>query len=152
MYRGIIPRVNPVMGCGLSDQQASPGILESEDVMIFSDILALAKAGYSPADVKELLSFDTGSSSNTPPVTPNTPAGGDINKEDPKQEPKEEPKEDPKQEPTEDPKQEPTEEQRKIAELEQALAEAQKFNINKDLSDKIISDEDKLKDLFRGFM
>lgn len=111
--------------------------------MIFTDILALAKAGYSPADVKELLSLDTGSPV-TLPGSPSTPTGGDINKEDPKQEPKEEPKEDPKQEPTED--------QKKIAELEQALAEAQKLNVNKDLSDKIISDEDKLKDLFRGFM
>lgn len=115
--------------------------------MIFSDIIALAKAGYSPADVKELLSIDTTPSVSSPPVN-NTPAGGDI--KDPPEEPK---PEQPKQpEPKPEQPEEPSEDQKRIAELEKALAEAQKLNVNKDLSDKIISDEDKLKELFKGFM
>lgn len=116
--------------------------------MIFGDIIALAKAGYSPADVKELLSVDTSSLESPPDNT--TPAGGDKKIEEPKEEPKQEPKEEPKQEP-EKPG-EPTDDQKKIAELEKALAEAQKLNANKDLSDKVISDEDKIKELFKGFM
>ena len=126
--------------------------------MIFSDIIALAKAGYSPADVKELMelntdtSIDNSASSGHIVTTPDQSGSGEA--EDKKEYPAQEPK---KEEPEKkDPEPEiKTEEaamyKMEIDRLKRSLAEAQKNNVTKDLSDKL-SDEDKLNNLFRGFM
>lgn len=126
--------------------------------MIFSDIIALAKAGYSPADVKELMSLNTDTSCDDSALSDqkvNTPdqsgsGGAEDKKEDPAPEPK---KEEPEKK---DPEPEITTEEAAIYKMEidrlkRSLAEAQKNNVTKDLSDKL-SDEDKLNNLFRGFM
>lgn len=126
--------------------------------MIFSDIIALAKAGYSPADVKELMSLNTdtscdNSASSEQTVTTHDQSGSggaEDKKEDPAQD--QEKKEPEKKDPEPEIK---TEEaamyKMEIDRLKRSLAEAQKNNVTKDLSDKL-SDEDKLNNLFRGFM
>ena len=126
--------------------------------MIFSDIIALAKAGYSPADVKELMaintdtSIDNSASSEQKVITPDQSGSGEA------EDKKEDPAPDPKKEEPEKKDPEPeikTEEaamyKMEIDRLKRSLAEAQKNNVTKDLSDKL-SDEDKLNNLFRGFM
>lgn len=126
--------------------------------MIFSDIIALAKAGYSPADVKELMALNTDSScgnsasSEQIVTTPDQSGseGAEDKKEDPAQEPKKEEPEKKDSEP-EIKTEEAALYKMEIDRLKRSLAEAQKNNVTKDLSDKL-SDDDKFKNLFRGFM
>ena len=86
--------------------------------MKFSDILALAKNGYSPKDIKDLLAL--------------------ADPEEPEQ----------KQEP-----EQPEDKDAKIIDLEKKIAELQKLNTTKDLSDKKQqSDDDIFKELMKEFM
>ena len=114
--------------------------------MKLEDIIALAKQGYKPADIKELVALaDT----------------------EPKEQPKEEPKEQPKEEPKEEPKEQPKEEPKHSAEVEElkklilnqteqlnasqkALEELQKGNTREDLLNS--NDKQKtLNDIVRDF-
>ena len=103
--------------------------------MKFSDILALAKNGYSPKDIKDLLALS--------------------DPDEPEQE-KPEPEPDQKQEPEPEQKQEPDkpdDKDAKIIDLEKKIAELQKLNTTKDLSDKKPkSDDDIFKELMKEFM
>ena len=54
--------------------------------MKLADMIELARLGFKPSDIKELLSMPDPSESNDP-------------KEDPKKDPKKDPKEDPKEDP-----------------------------------------------------
>ena len=92
--------------------------------MKFSDILALAKQGYSPKDIKDLLALSD----------PDEPE----DKQDPEK------KQDPEQ---------PEDKDAKIIDLEKKIAELQKLNTTKDLSDKKPkSDDDIFKELMKEFM
>lgn len=116
--------------------------------MKFSDILALAKQGYSPKDIKDLLALSD-------PDEPE-PKQDTEDEQDPEQKQDTEDKQDPEQkqdpEPKQDPKQ-PEDKDAKIIDLEKKIAELQKLNTTKDLSDKKPkSDDDIFKDLMREFM
>ena len=100
--------------------------------MKFEDLVAFAKAGYKPADVKELLEMQI-----------------ESNQPEPEPEPIQEPEPEPIQEP------EPEPDYKKLYEESLAkLKEAQKANVLKDVSssDDNKSDDDIVKDLFRSFM
>ena len=102
--------------------------------MKLDDIIALAKQGYKPSDVKELIEFSK-----------------DESKDEPEEEPKEEPEEEPKDEPEEEPK---DEKQKEIDELKGQIKKLQEENSRKDNSDNedLKSDDEKLVDLFRDFI
>ena len=117
--------------------------------MNFSDILALAKQGYKPSDIKELLTIPT-EDNNTPPASASlddgtdggntpTPSAPDPTKEEPKEEPKPNPLDD--------------EVKALRAELEQtkkSLAKAQEANRREPMgSDK---KTDPIEDIVRKFM
>lgn len=116
--------------------------------MKFSDILALAKNGYSPKDIKDLMALSD----------PDEPEKQEpeLEKQEPepepeKQEPEQEKQEPEKQEPEQ--KQEPDDKDAKIIDLEKKIAELQKLNTTKDLSDKKPkSDDDIFKELMKEFM
>ena len=92
--------------------------------MKFEDLVAFAKAGYKPADVKELLEMQI--ESNQP---------------------------EPEPEPIQEPEPEP-DYKKLYEESLAKLKEAQKANVLKDVSssDDNKSDDDIVKDLFRSFM
>ena len=108
--------------------------------MKFTDIIALAKAGYSPADVREFMNKDISDTSTTAPeaVSP----APDVETTAPEAVSL-----------APDVVSELTEDQKKIIDLEAKIAEMQKANVNKNLSDvDNTSDEDRLKELVRSFM
>lgn len=123
---------------------------ERGEIMNLSDIVALAKQGYKPSDIKELLSLASSEEGNP--------------KEDKKaQEEKTEQHEDGKEQPNEAPKNSTEdssekagaidEYKNKIAELEEKVKSLQSANVHKDNSDsKQESDEDILNDITRSFM
>lgn len=112
--------------------------------MKFEDLVTFAKAGYKPAEVKELLELQIDSEKVT---------------KDPENEEKE-PEKDTKDSENEEKEQEKDEKEpepdyKKLYEESQAkLKEAQKANVSKDVSnsDDKKSDDDIVKDLFRSFM
>lgn len=112
--------------------------------MKFSDILALAKNGYSPKDIKDLLALSD----------PDEPEKQEPEQE--KQEPEQKQEPEPKPEPEPEQKQEqeqPDDKDAKIIDLEKKIAELQKLNTTKDLSDKKPqSDDDIFKELMKEFM
>ena len=98
--------------------------------MKLEDIIALAKQGYKPNDIKELIELSKG-------------------------EPNEEPNDCPKNEPKDEPKDEPNyEKQKEIGELKEQIKKLQEENVRKDNSnnDDLKSDDEKLVDLFRDFI
>lgn len=97
--------------------------------MKFDDILALAKQGYKPTDIKELLALE------------------------PKEEPKDEPKEEPKEEPKDEPKDEP-DYKKLYEESQEALKKAQQKNLHQDASGKEDekTDGEILMDFAKSFM
>ena len=117
--------------------------------MNLTDIVALAKQGYKPSDIKELL--DLVSSKEEKPKEEK-----DI------QEEKTEQHEDGKEQPDEAPKNSTEDSsdntnvidyKKKIAELEEKVKSLQSANVHKDNSDsKQESDEDILNDITRSFM
>lgn len=99
--------------------------------MKFSDILDLARQGYKPADIKELLSL------NTDPV----------NEPDP--EPKPEPEPEPKPEPEPEPKPEPEPDYKKLYEdTLNKLNAAQKANQRQPIEDKKDDVNDIIREVF----
>ena len=122
--------------------------------MKFTDIIALAKAGYSPADVREFMNKDISDTSTTaleavspaPDVETTAPEAvspaPDVETTAPEAVSL-----------APDVVSELTEDQKKIIDLEAKIAEMQKANVNKNLSDvDNTSDEDRLKELVRSFM
>lgn len=107
--------------------------------MKWEDIVALAKAGYKPADVKELMAMEQ-------------------KKQEPEPEPKQEPEQEPKQEPEPEPKQEPKQEpdyKKMYEESQEALKQAQAKNTRMDASKKDGTEKDDaelLQDWARSFM
>ena len=105
--------------------------------MKFEDLITFAKAGYKPAEVKELLELQIENNQPEPEPTP---------------EPEPEPTPEPEPEP--EPTPEPEPDYKKLYEESQkALKEAQEANVRKDASksdDK--SDEDIVNELFRSYM
>lgn len=139
------------MNVGLTDQ-LSPyflKIMKGVNIMNLTDIVALAKQGYKPSDIKELL--DLVSSKEEKPKEEK-----DI------QEEKTEQHEDGKEQPDEAPKNSTEDSsdntnvidyKKKIAELEEKVKSLQSANVHKDNSDsKQESDEDILNDITRSFM
>lgn len=109
--------------------------------MNLADILTLAKQGYKPGDIKELIS--TAETVEAPQEPEKEP---DI-KEDPKE--PEKAIEDTATEPKESPQ---PEENAKIKELEDKIKELQQANISKDISGQQEDPEDIIKDLVTSFM
>lgn len=111
--------------------------------MILTDIIALAKAGYSPKDIKDLIAL-----SEPTPQAPETPDP------EPEPEPETPPIEDPTEEiPAIDEKSNVINYEEKVKELEAKIAEMQKENVSKDISgDETKSDGDLLADLVRKYM
>jgi len=117
--------------------------------MILTDIIALAKAGYSPKDIKDLIALAE--------PTPQAPGAQDPEPE-PEPEKKPEPEtpsiEDPTKEiPAIDEKSNVINYEEKVKELEAKIAELQKENTSKDISgNETKSDDDFLADLVRKYM
>lgn len=115
--------------------------------MIFTDIIALAKAGYSPADVKDLIALTD--KEPEPEDKKEEPEDKDKIIEDLKRQIEENEKAlapDPEPEP-EDPR------DKEIEELKQKLAAFQKEEVKKDISGKEQkTDNDIVNDLVRNFM
>lgn len=113
--------------------------------MNLTDVIALAKAGYKPADIKELVSLAE-------------PEQKDDSKDDSKDEPKEDSKEDPKEDSKDEPKdnKEIEDLKKEISDLKQALKTAQEANVKKDASGnegaKKQTDLDILADYAKSFM
>lgn len=115
--------------------------------MILTDIIALAKAGYSPKDIKDLIALAE--------PTPQAPGAQDP---EPEPEKKPEPETPSIEEPTKeipaiDEKSNVIDYQEKVKELEAKIAEMQKENVSKDISGhETESDDDMLADLVRKYM
>lgn len=106
--------------------------------MKFTDIIALAKQGFTPSDIREFLKLDT---------EQETPA------EDPQPEQEEQPAEDPQQEqeeqPAEDPQQEPDYKQLYEEEKAKRQAAARKQEVAKDDTKSV---EDTLLDIAKMYI
>ena len=110
--------------------------------MKLNDIITLAKHGYKPSDIKELI---------------------ELSKDEPKDEPGNEPEDEPGNEPEDEPGDEPEDEpegrprgekQKEIDKLKEQIKKLQEENARKDNSDNddLKSDDEKLVDLFRDFI
>ena len=108
--------------------------------MKFSDVITLAKQGFTPADIREFLKLETEQEKEKPA-------------EDPQQEPEEEqPEEDPQQEPEEEqPEEDPQPDYKKLYEEEKAKrqAAARKQEVAKDDSKSV---EDTLLDIAKMYI
>ena len=118
--------------------------------MILTDIIALAKAGYSPKDIKDLIALAE--------PTPQAPEAQDPEAQDPEPEKKPEPEtpfiEEPTKEiPAIDEKSNVIKYEEKVKELEAKIAEMQKENVSKDISgNETKSDDDLLAEIVRKYM
>ena len=114
-----------------------------------SDVAALARAGYTPSQIKELMEFEKGSKDQKPEEVK---AKEEAAETDPKEDVQPEQQNDEqKPEPEEDPK--IKELQAKITKLEADLAAAQKANVNKALDPtEEKSAQDYLNELAKSFM
>ena len=113
----------------------------------FGDIVALAKQGYKPADIKELMSMDIPDETTPPPVQ--TPEK--VNTE-PTPEPTPAPND------TETPAKatgqpvESEEDKARIAELEKQIKDLQSTNQSKDVSGNVQDPQTDIDDFVRSFM
>ena len=98
--------------------------------MKLDDIIALAKQGYKPSDVKELI---------------------ELSKDEPEYEPEDEQEDELEDEPEDELE---DEKQKEIDELKEQIKKLQEKNARKDNSDNgdLKSDDEKLVDLFRDFI
>lgn len=116
---------------------------------LLNDIAALAKAGYTVAEVRELMTLAQ---------DPEQAKKQEPEKEEEKQEPEklqqeQERKEKPSSEPSKDPAPLPSSDQSKeIEDLKKQLAAAQAENRKQDRSENVKSSEDLVKDLVLSFM
>lgn len=117
---------------------------------LLNDIAVLAKAGYTVAEVRELMTLAQDPEKKPEPEK--------SQKEEEKQEPEKlqqepEQKEKPSLEPSKDPAPLPSSDQSKeIEELKKQLAAAQAENRKQDRSENVKSSEDLVKDLVLSFM
>ena len=113
----------------------------------FGDIVALAKQGYKPADIKELMSLDIPDDTTAP-----APAQPDKVNPEPAPEPTPAPSD------TETPAKatgqpvESEEDKARIAELEKQIKELQSTNQSKDVSGKVQDPQTDIDDFVRSFM
>ena len=114
----------------------------------FGDIVALAKQGYKPADIKELMSMDIPDETTPAPVQ--TPEK--VNPPEPTPEPTPTPND------TETPAKatgqpvESEEDKARIAELEKQIKDLQSANQSKDVSGNVPDPQKGIDDLVRSFM
>ena len=114
-----------------------------------SDIAALARAGYAPSQIRELMELEKGSKDQKPEEAKAKEEAAEINPKEDAQ--PEQQNDEQKPEPEEDPKLK--ELQAKITKLEADLAAAQKANVNKALDPaEEKSAQDYLNELARSFM
>lgn len=125
--------------------------------MKFTDIIDLAKAGYSPKDVKDLLALEPNSHEQDPEPVKN-PVGGplpddkdkiieDLKKQIAENESKlRESEEKPDEEVKPDPR------DAEIEELKKKIAAFQAAEVKKDISGPQMTDDDRLKETVRKFM
>lgn len=114
---------------------------------IFGDIVALAKAGYTPAEVKELMALDK--------QTPAEEPAEILPKEEVQPEEVKAPEDPEKEEVKPELKDNKTAElQKQVDELKKQLAEAQKKNtkLNLQSDDKVKTEQEKLEEIARSFM
>lgn len=113
----------------------------------FGDIVALAKQGYKPADIKELLAFD---------IPDDNPAPAPAQPEKVNPEPAPEPTPTPND--TETPAKatgqpvESEQDKARIAELEKQIKELQSTNQSKDVSGNVQDPQTDIDDFVRSFM
>lgn len=116
---------------------------------LLSEIAVLAKAGYSVAEVKELLSMAQTEPAKLEAEQPH--------EKEPEKKPEQEPAQgqDPKPSGDQSPEQSPEQSQdllQKIADLEKQLKEAQAANINQNANINKKSEQEQLEELARSFM
>lgn len=116
--------------------------------MKFGDLIALAKAGYKPSEIKELLSMDAESSAGVEKPAETAP------KEETQPEPEktEEKPAEPEAEKPEDINNDMHELQAEIDRLRQQLAKAQKENTMTDMSGSLKDPQEELNEIVRRFM
>ncbi len=106
----------------------------------FGDIVALAKQGYKPADIKELMGLDI-------PEAPESPETG---KEDPTPAP--EPTDDPATEAKATPQPVEVDKDKEIEELKKTVAELQKTKQSENQAGNAPDPQEDLNDIVRSFM
>ena len=120
---------------------------------LLSEIAILAKAGYSVAEVKELL--------NLAQTEPGKPEAEKLPEKEPEKKPEQEPAQGQDPKPSADQSPDPSPEQspqqspdllQKIADLEKQLKEAQAANINQNVNLNKKSEQEQLEELARSFM
>lgn len=114
---------------------------------IFADIVALARAGFTPKEVKELMAMDKQTSAEEPAENP----------EEAPEQPEQEnaPEEDPAETEAEtEPEDRTAELQKQIDDLKKQLAAAQKKNAKQNLQgqDPVKTEQEKLEEIARGFL
>ena len=112
---------------------------------LFGDIVALAKAGFTPAAVKELMAMDKQTPAEDPPeISP---------KEEEQPEEEKAPEEPEKEEAKPEPEDKTKELQKQIDDLKKQLKEAQKNNTKKNLSNEVsASKTNTVDEIVRSFM
>lgn len=124
---------------------------------MLSDIATLAKAGYSVAEVRELIKLSSGAEEDqpkqnqTPQESAQNMSGSDGKEPEPQPDPEKAP------EASKDPVSVESVDQSedlsgKVLELERALAAAQAANRSQDMSQSKPTDEERVKDLVLSFM
>lgn len=136
---GHFPGVNSVMESGTLDQRLSPPELET-NMLNITDIIALAKQGYKPSDIKELLELGQA----TEPVPDET-----IQAETPDE--KETIPEDKAEPVKEDPEKDAEALRAEIISLNDKIKELQKQNTKQDISGEVKSDMEKFEELVKNF-
>ena len=109
----------------------------------FGDIVALAKQGYKPADIKELMTLDI-------PEAPETPESPETGKEDPTPAP--EPTDDPATEAKATPQPGEVDKDKEIEELKKTVAELQKTKQSENQAGNAPDPQKDLDDIVRSFM
>jgi len=136
---GHLPGVNSVMESGTLDQRLSPPELET-NMLNITDIIALAKQGYKPSDIKELLELGQAAE----PGPDDSAQGTEPDDEEPIPDDKPEPDK-------EDPEKDAEALRAEIISLNDKIKELQKESTRKDISGDILTDEQKFEELVKNF-
>ena len=136
---GHFPGVNSVMESGTLDQRLSPPELENK-MFGLTDIVALAKQGYKPSDIKELLELAQAAEPKPDETTQaETPDEKETIPED-------------KAEPVkEDPEKDAEALRAEIISLNDKIKELQKQTVRQDISGEVLTDEQKFEELVKNF-
>lgn len=137
---GHFPGVNLVMRSGTLDQRLSPPDI-GDNMLNITDIIALAKQGYKPSDIKELLELGQA----TEPIPDEETAQAETPDE-------KEPIPEDKAEPVkEDPEKDAEALRAEIISLNDKIKELQKQNTKQDISGEVKSDMEKFEELVKNF-